>query len=153
VAHTPADERFGQFSPDGRWVAYESNESGRFEVYVQPFPKPGEKTLVSTGGGQQARWGADGREVFYVAPDGRLMAVSFRVRSDGRADVASPAPLFPSGVSGAPTRGSIIEYDVSKDGRFLMNTLVEQAGSPITLILNRAGDRTDGDRVAGRRRD
>jgi hypothetical protein len=53
--------------------------------------------------------------------------------------VASPAPLFPSGVSGAPTRGSIIEYDVSKDGRFLMNTLVEQAGSPITLILNRAG--------------
>jgi Tol biopolymer transport system component len=137
---TNADERIGQLSPDGKWVAFESNESGRYEVYIQAFPTPAAKTVVSTSGGRQVRWSPDGQELFYVAPDARLMAVSLRPRADGRPiDVSSPVPLFLTKVSGVTTGGSGIEYDVSRDGkRFLMNTLVEQSGMPITLILNAA---------------
>jgi Tol biopolymer transport system component len=138
VAQTSADERTGQFSPDTKWVAFESNESGRYEIYVQAFPVPAAKTLVSTGGGRQARWGPGGTELFYIAPDGRLMSVSLRLRSDGQVEPASPVPLFMTRVSSTPSGGSIIEYDVSKDGRrFLMNTFVEQAIAPIALILNK----------------
>jgi Tol biopolymer transport system component len=135
-----ADERTGQLSPDGKWVAYESNESGRYEIYVQAFPKGNAKTAISTAGGIQARWSPDSKEVFYVAPDARLMAVSLRVRPDGQTvDLSAPVALFPSRVSGVTSGGSVIEYDVSKDGkRFLMNTLVEQTGTPITLVVNRA---------------
>jgi serine/threonine protein kinase/Tol biopolymer transport system component len=75
VARTPFDDRDGQFSPDGKWVAYDSDESGRPAIYVQPFPQSGAKRLVSTAGGSQPRWRSDGQELFYVAPDGYLMAV------------------------------------------------------------------------------
>jgi Tol biopolymer transport system component len=139
VARTSADERTGQFSPDGKWVAFESNESGRYDVYVQSFPSPAVRTIVSTAGGRQARWGPDGKELFYIAPDGRLMAVSVRFRPDGQIDPASPVPLFATRVSSTPTGGSVVEYDISRDGRqFLMNTLVEQTGAPITLVLHPA---------------
>ncbi len=135
-----ANERFGQISPNGKWVAFESNESGRYDVYVQAFPKPGGKVVVSTAGGRQARWSADGNELFYVAPDARLMAVSLRPRTDGQQiEAASPVPLFLTKLSGVTVGGSGIEYDVSSDGkRFLMNTLVEQPSAPTTLILNAA---------------
>ncbi len=83
VAQTGFREQGGQFSPDGNWVAYESNESGRAEIYVQPFPGPGTKSLVSTTGGTQVRWGADGKELFYVGSDSRLMVVSVRIPSGG----------------------------------------------------------------------
>ncbi len=69
--NTPSDERSSQFSPDGRWVAYQSNESGRFEIYVRPFPGPGGQWLISAAGGIQARWSRDGKELYYVAPDGK----------------------------------------------------------------------------------
>ena len=72
--NTSFDEALGQFSPDGRWVAYHSNESGRHEVYVQPFPGPGGKWQISTSGGIEPRWRRDGKELFYIAPDGKLMA-------------------------------------------------------------------------------
>ena len=78
VASTPFEERGGQFSPDGRWVAYQSNESGRSEIYVQSFPGPGGKWQVSTAGGTDARWRPDGKELFFLAPDAKLMAVSVR---------------------------------------------------------------------------
>jgi eukaryotic-like serine/threonine-protein kinase len=131
-----ADERLAEFSPDGKWVAFESNETGRYEVYVQAFPKPGAKTVVSTAGGRQARWSPDGKELFYVAPDARLMSVSMRLRADNQqVEAASPVALFLAKVSGVTTGGSGMEYDVSRDGRFLMNTLVEQT-TPMTLILN-----------------
>jgi Tol biopolymer transport system component len=71
---TPSNELFAKFSPDGRWVAYESDESGRYEIYVAPFPGPGGKRQISTGGGQFSRWRMDGKEIFYVAPKGTLMA-------------------------------------------------------------------------------
>ncbi len=141
VSNQPnADERFGEFSPNGQWVAFESNESGRFEIYVQAFPTSAGKTVVSTAGGRQARWSPDGTELFYVAPDAKLMAVAVRPRGDGQQmEAASPVPLFLTKISGVTMGGSAIEYDVSRDGkRFLMNTLVEEPGAPIRLILNAA---------------
>jgi Tol biopolymer transport system component len=138
VTQSPSDEMSSQFSPDGHWITYESDESGRNEIYVQPFPGPGAKTIVSTGGGLQARWRPDGRELFYVAPDGKLMAVGMRMTGDGRTiEPASPVPLFVTRVSSTRTGGSRHEYAVSGDGqRFLMNTFVEQNAAPITLVLN-----------------
>src|SRR5206468_6690855 len=77
---TPFNEGTGQFSPDGRWVAYVSDESRRTDVYIAPFPEPAGKWLVSTGGGTHPRWRADGLEVFYVALDNKLMAAEVRAR-------------------------------------------------------------------------
>ena len=138
VVQTNFDERDAQFSPDGKWIAYQSNESGRFEIYIQPFPGPGSKLQVSTNGGAQVRWGPNGKELFYIALDARLMAVPIRLASNPQtAEPGSPAPLFATRVGGA-LQGTIMQqYDVSSDGqRFLINTITEEAASPITVILN-----------------
>jgi Tol biopolymer transport system component len=129
----------GQFSPDGRWIVYESNESGRYEVFVQPVSGPGAKSQVSPSGGLQVRWRADGREIFYIAPDGRLMAVPVSFASNGQEiQLGAAVPLFTTRVESARVGGLSHAYVVSNDGqRFLMNTFTEQAESPITLILNR----------------
>jgi len=135
---TPFEERDGQFSPDGNWIAYQSNESGRVEVYVRPFPGPGESQSISTNGGAQARWRADGKELFYIALDGKLMAVPIRIRPDGKsldADVA--VPLFGTQIGGALQLQSRQQYVVARDGQqFLMNTIVEETSIPITVIVN-----------------
>src|SRR5262249_52839116 len=70
---TPAEEREGQFSPDGKWIAYQSNETGRFEIWVQPFPGPGAKFHISSDGGAQPRWNKNGKEIFYVSLDSKMM--------------------------------------------------------------------------------
>ena len=129
----------GQFSPDGNWIAYESDESGRSEIYLQPFPGPGAKTLVSIGGGGQARWRRDGKELFYIALDERLMAVPIRWPTGGEsADVGTPVPLFATHIGGAVVIPLPQQYVVTPDGqRFLMTTVVPNpTTSPITLILN-----------------
>ena len=138
VATSNFDESGGQFSPDGTWVAYESDESGRVEVYIQPFPGPGEKVQVSTGGGRQVRWRGDGNELFYVAFDDRLMAVPLRFRSAGQmAEADSPVPLFATHFGGENLGLSIQQYVVSSDGqRFLTNAVVGETNPPITVILN-----------------
>jgi Tol biopolymer transport system component len=143
VAQTSFDEFGGQFSPDGRWLAYASNESGRSEIYVRPFSGPGGKWQVSTAGGAQPRWRRDGKELFYVAPDNRLMAVSLGFAADARAvDVGAPVALFPTRLaSGAAIAsfGSVAtaQYDIATDGRFLMNVAVEEATAPpITIVQN-----------------
>jgi Tol biopolymer transport system component len=137
VVSTPFEERGGQFSPDGRWVAYQSNESGRFEINVQPFPGPGGKWQVSTAGGTDARWGPDGKELFFLAPDLKLMAVPVRV-SDSTFDAGSPAALFFQTrivVGGAADQAA--QYAVSRDGRFLFNVPDDTSTvAPITLVLN-----------------
>jgi hypothetical protein len=133
------DQPGGEFSPDGRWLAYESNESGRFEVYVQPFPEAGGKMQISIAGGTQLRWRPDGKELYYVAPDARLMAVPVAASPDGKTlDLGVPAPLFRTRLaSGAGVSAGRPEYAVAPDGRFLMNTAVEDtAPSPITIVLN-----------------
>ena len=139
ITKTPANEMSSQFSPDGRWIAYESDESGRNEIYVQSFPKPDAKTIVSTGGGLQPRWRPDGRELFYVAPDGKLMAVAIDVADGKTLKPGAPTALFVTRISSTRTAGSRHEYVISNDGqRFLMNTFVEQKDVPITLVLNPA---------------
>jgi Tol biopolymer transport system component len=135
----PFDVLQGQFSPDGRWVAYQSNESGRFDVYVRPFPGPGGQWLVSTAGGVSPRWRADGKELFYLTPDGKLMAVPV-VAHETTFEAGIPIALFQTRIinSGPGTFSEIRpQYDVAPDGRFLVNVVTDDsAPSPITLIVN-----------------
>ena len=139
VIQTDADERGGLLSPDGRWIAYVANSSGPFEVYVQPFPGPGPRVQVSTKGGDQIRWGASGRELFYIALDGKLMSAPLQFAPDGRSvSLDTPVPLFTTHVGRVSLVGPNGNYVVSADAqRFLMNTVVQDpVGAPIRLILN-----------------
>jgi Tol biopolymer transport system component len=137
VVRTKFEERDGQFSPDGKWIAYQSDETSRFEIYVQPFPGPGEEKRISINGGAQVRWRSDGKELFYVTLDGRLVAVPFSVSSGGQvAEPSAPIQLFPTRL-GAIQDNWIAKYIVSQDGqRFLMDIALEETPSPITVILN-----------------
>jgi len=143
VAQTAFDEVHGQFSPDGRWVAYTSNETGRYEIYVRPFPEGGGRWQVSTAGGIYPRWRRDGAELFYIAPDNALMAVPVRGSSDGRTfNAGAPVMLFRTQLATGANVGiggyaAAPQYDVAADGRFLMNVVAGGvAVSPITLLLN-----------------
>jgi serine/threonine protein kinase len=137
VVQTGARAWNAQFSPDMRWVAYQSDKSGAIEIYVQPFRREGRDQLVSIGGGVQAQWRDNGEELFYLAPDDRLMAVS--VRRDPAADelhFGKPVALFTARPTGATRQGHNRQYSVSRDGqRFLIDTLRE-AALPITVVLN-----------------
>jgi len=137
---TPFDERNGQFSPDGKWVGYQSNESGRFEIYVQPFPGPGRKFQISTNGGAQPRWNKNGKEMFYVSLDSKMMAAPVKLSPDGQSlETDTPTALFPVRIAGGPVSAfNKQQYAVSSDGqRFLVNLAVDKgAASPITVILN-----------------
>ena len=131
-----AQELQGQFSPDSRWIAYTSDESGAPEVYIRRFPDGGGKWQVSTRGGAQPRWRRDGKELFYLALDGRLMAVM--VGGTGNViETGAPRELFNTGIT-----GSFLDrrnhYVVTRDGqRFLVNISVEDENSaPITVDLN-----------------
>jgi Tol biopolymer transport system component len=147
IARTRFDERDGQFSPDAKWVAYQSNESGRFEIYVQSFPEPRVRRTISRDGGAQVRWRPDGKELFYVAFDNRLMAVPIRVAADRQTIEADAAvPLFPTRIGGAVQGPNRQQYMVSSNGeRFLMNTLMEEPASPIVVLLNWKPAATDRD--------
>jgi Tol biopolymer transport system component len=122
----------GAFSPDGRWVSFFSNESGRMEVYAAPFPGPGPATQISTEGGWDSRWSRDGKEIFYRHPDGRLIVAAITA-SDQRLDVGEVKPLFM-----LPKVGRRYSYDVSPDGqRILAVTQKPGVGSePLTLMQN-----------------
>ena len=136
VATSPFDETEGQFSPDGKWVALVSIESGRTEVFVQSFPEGKSRTQVSTAGGTQVRWSADGKEIFYIAPDGKLMAASV-VLGGATPDVKLPVALFQTYLAtGTNVVGNKAQYAVSRDGRFLLNTAVESPSAPIVVAFN-----------------
>ena len=132
----PSADVEGQFSPDGHWVAYSSNESGRWEVYVAPFPGPGGKYQISTGGGQQPRWRRDGKELFFLSPDRKLMAVS--VKTGPALVFGPPKALFESREHEPITAEEFFTYDVSPDGqRFLINAIPEQEEiRPVDILLN-----------------
>jgi serine/threonine protein kinase/Tol biopolymer transport system component len=137
VAQTNFEERDGQFSPDGKWIAYQSNESGQTQVLVQPFPGPGGKLQVSADGGAQVRWRADGRELFYVSPDGRLMAVPIRLAADRRSlEGGAPVPLFATRMGGAASGTNRQDYVVSQDGQRFLVDVAESVASPIAVVLN-----------------
>jgi Tol biopolymer transport system component len=134
---TASEERASQFSPDGHWVAYHSNESGPYQVYIRPFPGPGGQWQVSTSGGIQARWRPDGKELYYIAPDGKLMAASIKVKGTAL-ELGAPVALFKTRIWGGGTNATNNQqYDVAPDGRFLINIATEDASTvPITLLLN-----------------
>jgi eukaryotic-like serine/threonine-protein kinase len=129
---SPFTEYDPQISPDGKWLAYGSNETGRFEVYVQPFPAGGARWQVTSDGGDMPRWSKDGRELFYCnfdRPARGLMAALVLPGADFRTD--KPRLLF----HGSFDNG---EYEVARDGRFLMLKGIEQETAPtqIHLVLN-----------------
>lgn len=138
---TQFDERTGVFSPDGKWVAYQSNASGPLEVYVRPFSASGSTSnaqwQISTAGGIQPRWSRDGKELYYIAPDGTLMAASIAVQS-GALRPSGPVALFRPRITGGGTNSiAKQQYDVAADGRFLINvTSGEEAATAITLLQN-----------------
>lgn len=128
--------RNGQFSPDGKWVAYASNETGKWEIYVTSFPEPRGKWQVSTGGGEQPRWRGDGKELFYLSSDGKMMAAP--VTTGVNFNVRTPAVLFQAAPRQPVSTNDQFVYDVSHDGqRFLMITQVKNAETqPMSVILN-----------------
>ena len=135
----PYNERQGQFSPDGRWIAYSSDETGSYQVYVQSFPAGTGKFQVSTAGGSQPRWRRDGKEIFYTGADGRLTAVS--VKTAPKFEAGAPQALFDALIRPGSLAAGPFFYDVAADGRrFLFNTLAtDRAGpapTPITVIVN-----------------
>jgi len=125
-----------RFSPDGKWVAYSSNESGKWEIYVTTFPDAHGKWQVSTGGGTQPRWRGDGKELFYLSPDDKLVAVP--VKTGANFDTGTPTALFQA--SPRETVAATSEqffYDVSQDGqKFLINTQLKSAIRPMSVVLN-----------------
>jgi serine/threonine protein kinase len=131
---TQFNEGQGQFSPDGRSVAYASDESGKFEIYVAPFPGPGGKWQISTAGGSFPRWRRDGTEIFYLAPGNTLIAAGVNGKGSSF-QVGAVKPLFQTRLGGPR-----YEYGVSADGhKFLINTAPQQNGAttaPITVVLN-----------------
>jgi Tol biopolymer transport system component len=127
-------EREGRFSPDGRLIAYQSDESGRNEIFVQTFPLSAAKWQISTSGGGVPRWRRDGKELFYIRSDGWLMAAA--VNSGPSFQVGTARPLFQTNETSLFT-GGIDHYAVSADGqRFLLNVLPPTALSPLTVLVN-----------------
>jgi Tol biopolymer transport system component len=126
----------GQISPDGKWVAYASNESGTWEIYVTTFPGAQGKWQVSRGGGKEPRWRGDGREIFYIGPKGILAAVP--VSGEGTFSAGTPSALFQIHGRAPISSTDLFTYDVAKDGkRFLVNRYVKPDHvEPLTVVLN-----------------
>lgn len=128
-----ADEGWPEFSPDGRWLAYSSDESGRPEVYVRPFPGPGGKWLISHEGGMDPLWARNGKQLFYRSVDGQqVWAVD--VRAEGEFSPGKPRLLFKG--QGFGTSGLARGWDLSPDGRrFLMVKMEERSSRPVTEMI------------------
>jgi Tol biopolymer transport system component len=134
LLRTRFNEVQGQVSPDGRWLAFASNESGTLEIYVQPFPASGARWQISTNGGAQPAWRSDGKELFYMSGEKKLVAVGVKAGSSFEPGVRKV--LFQTRVSGLVNARN--HYAVTKDGqRFLINTQVQDAASqPYNVMLN-----------------
>jgi len=132
--------RNAQFSPDGRWMAYASNETGSMEIYVSPFPSGNGKWQVSTAGGQEPRWRQDGKELFYLSAEGKMMAVA--VTTGASFEGGSPVALFQTHRRQPVSSLDVFSYDVSGDGqRFLIATKVDEANAaPLSILLNWASE-------------
>jgi Tol biopolymer transport system component len=129
---TDDSETGGQISPDGKWLAYTSDESDRWEVYVTTFPGVTSKWQVSTGGGTQPRWRGDGKELFYLSADRKLMSVE--IKSAAMFETSDVKPLFATRAKYTGT----VSYDVTGDGlQFLINNVVsDETPTPLTVVLN-----------------
>jgi eukaryotic-like serine/threonine-protein kinase len=129
---TPFNERYGRFSPDGRWLAYVSDESGRYEIYIDSFPNRRGKTRISTGGGNFPEWAPDGGHLFYISPDNKMMDATLKPGVDS-VGASAPRELFALSAvdSGQPP------YEVAPDGkRFLVLATPRNSVQPLTVIVN-----------------
>jgi Tol biopolymer transport system component/predicted Ser/Thr protein kinase len=142
-AHSEFNEVQGQLSPDSRWMAYTSDVSGQREVYVQPFPSADNELRISTAGGVQPRWRGDGKELFYVAPDGKLTAVAVTVTAGPKPSVKAGAPVALFDTPSSSLTQNFFSYDVTADGkRFLVDAVPSAASSaapstpPLTVRIN-----------------
>jgi Tol biopolymer transport system component len=135
VVQSPANEDQGQFSPDGRWVAYTSNELGPSQIFVIPFPPSatGGRWLVSRDGGVMPRWRRDGKELFYISPDSQMMAVDVGMQPVFRS--GTPHPLFQTDIIDTGIRTGPMSWDIAPDGRFLIIT-EPSTDAFVTVILN-----------------
>ena len=122
------------FSPDVRWIAYSSNESGQWQVFVEPFPATGDKFQISRNGGRWPTWRSDGKELFFLAPDGTMMATP--LTGQDRFEAGVPQALFPTSLANQPPGQR--HFAVSKDGqRFLINAVQQSANQrQITVVVN-----------------
>jgi eukaryotic-like serine/threonine-protein kinase len=122
-----------QFSPDGRWIAFHANDSGRSEVYVVPFPPTGDKWQISTAGGGQPTWRRDGRELYLLAPDATPMAVD--IRPAAKLEWGEPRPLFKTPLS---VGYNVEQYAPAPDGKRFLFQVPNLQGSkaPFAVILN-----------------
>jgi Tol biopolymer transport system component len=138
LLNSKGSETNGQISPDGKWVAYASDESGNWEIYVTSFPGAAGKWQVSRGGGSEPRWRGDGKEIFYIAPDGMLTAVP--VNGETTFATGTPSPLFQIHGRAAISSTDVFTYDVAKDGkRFLVNRYQKpEHVAPLTILLSTA---------------
>jgi len=134
----PGSQKNGQISPDGKWVAYASDESGNWEIYVTTFPAAAGKWQISRGGGSEPRWRGDGKEIFYLGPTGMLTAVP--VSTEGTFSTGAPTPLFQFHGRAPISSTDVFSYDVTKDGkRFLVNRYVKpERITPLTVVLHAA---------------
>ncbi|MEJ0007714.1 MAG: hypothetical protein WDM77_15445 [Steroidobacteraceae bacterium] len=146
--NSPFIEGNGEFSPDGKWVAYQSNESGQTQVYIRPFIEPGVadatqaahsgKWQVSTAGGISPKWSPDGRDLYFLNPGGDMMAAPIAFAGSA-VTPGTPAKLFQALAVGGGTNNAGPQFDVARDGRFLINTVLDTTApepSPIILIQN-----------------
>jgi Tol biopolymer transport system component len=125
-----------RYSADGHWIAFTSNESGKFEVYVVPSSGRGGKWQISSGGGQQPLWRRDGKELFYLSSDDKLMSVPIKLNADSvQAD--APRPLFSLANAILSVNGLVAPYDVTADGQqFVVVTIEQGKNFPINLVTN-----------------
>ena len=132
---TGFNELFGQFSPDGQWVAYGSDESGRYQIYVTPFSRPTERHQISANGGTRPRWRRDGKELYYISLDGRLMATEVQV-SAKNVEVGQVHTLITI-LSPDPSSAAGYPYEISPDGQRILTVVAPADGAqPVTLVQN-----------------
>jgi hypothetical protein len=133
IVKSTFDERFSAISPDGKWMAYQSNESGRWEIYITAFPGGGAKWQVSSVGGNAAKWRGDGKEIFYLDPSDNLVAVDVNASSSA-VQLGTPHTLFQA----IGIQREYGPFDVSADGKkFLINSgNLKEGSDPFTLVQN-----------------
>ena len=131
---SPFDKKDVRFSPDGRFVGFVSDESGQAEVYVMPYPGPGERIRLSSGGARLLRWSHDGKELLYVSADGHVM--SLPIRTSPSLQTGTPVPLF--AIQGKPW----LNFDVAADGKRFLAVVPEIAADeqPLTVVVNWPAD-------------
>ena len=137
---TPARETNGQFSPDGKFIAYTSDATGQNQIYVRPFSPDGNATgqwMVSVDGGVQPRWSRDGKELFFISTDSKLMSVPVNM-TGGTFHSLTARPMFPVQISGGGANSFAHRWDVAPDGQKFLFTVVAAATSsaPVTVVLN-----------------